>query len=121
MRIICTILFSLITTLAFSQEVGMASYYHNKFHGRKMANGQRYDKNLFTCAHRTYPFGTKLRLTNIKNGKSVKVTVTDRGPFVRYRVLDISLAAAQALGMKKSGVASIRIDVEKSSHRKDSL
>ena len=107
--------------IAYGQEIVKASYYHDKFHGRKMANGQRYDKNLFTCAHRTYPFGTKLKLTNIKNGKSVKVTVTDRGPFVRYRVLDISLAAAQALGMKKSGVASVRIDVEKSSHRKDSL
>lgn len=79
-----------------------------------MANGQRYDKNLLTCAHRTYPFGTKLKLTNMKNGKSVKVTVTDRGPFVRYRVLDISLAAAQALGMKKSGVAKVKIEVEES-------
>ena len=94
-----------------AQTDGRASYYHNSLHGRTMSNGQPYDRNKFTCAHRTLPFGTKLRITNQSNGKQVIVEVTDRGPFVRGRIIDLSYAAAREIGMIAAGVGSIRIEV----------
>lgn len=94
-----------------AQAHGRASYYSNALHGRKMSNGERYNKNNFTCAHRTLPFGTKLRVTNLRNGRQVIVRVTDRGPFVRGRIIDLSYAAAQAIGSISSGVASVKIEV----------
>lgn len=96
---------------ANAQQNGRASYYHNSLHGRTMSNGQPYDRNRLTCAHRTLPFGTKLRVTNQANGKQVIVEVTDRGPFVRGRVIDLSYAAAREIGMIATGVGSIRIEV----------
>ena len=76
-----------------------------------MSNGERYDRNAFTCAHRTLPFGTRLKITNPRNGKSVIVRVTDRGPFVRGRVVDLSYAAARELGTLASGVAYVKVEV----------
>lgn len=76
-----------------------------------MSNGERYDCNAFTCAHRTLPFGTRLRITNPRNGKSVIVRVTDRGPFVRGRVVDLSYAAARELGTIASGVAYVKVEL----------
>ena len=76
-----------------------------------MSNGERYDRNAFTCAHRTLPFGTRLRITNPRNGKSVIVRVTDRGPFVRGRVVDLSYAAARELGTLASGVAYVKVEL----------
>lgn len=96
-----------------AQSSGRASYYSNALHGRKMSNGERYNKNDFTCAHRTLPFGTKLRVTNMRNGKQVIVRVTDRGPFVRGRIVDLSYAAAHAIGSISAGVASVRIEILK--------
>lgn len=90
---------------------GRASYYHNSLHGRKMANGQRYNRDSMTCAHRTLPFGTKLRVTNPVNGNQVIVTVTDRGPYVRGRVIDLSYAAASRLGTLRTGVAMVQIEI----------
>ncbi|MDD7273060.1 MAG: septal ring lytic transglycosylase RlpA family protein [Prevotella sp.] len=90
---------------------GKASYYSNSLHGRKMSNGERYNRNDFTCAHRSLPFGTKLKVTNTKNGKSVVVRVTDRGPFHRSRVVDLSYAAAKEIGMVASGVGYIKVEV----------
>ncbi len=90
---------------------GKASYYHNSLHGRKMANGQRYNRDSLTCAHRTLPFGTRLLVTNPANGRQVVVKVTDRGPFVRSRVIDLSYAAATQLGTLRSGVAMVQIEV----------
>lgn len=90
---------------------GRASYYHNSLHGRRMANGQRYNRDSMTCAHRTLPFGTRLRVTNPINGRQVIVTVTDRGPYVRGRVIDLSYAAANRLGTIRSGVAMVRIEI----------
>ncbi|HEY6099884.1 MAG TPA: septal ring lytic transglycosylase RlpA family protein [Anaeromyxobacter sp.] len=90
--------------------VGVASFYGRKFHGRRTASGARYDMHAFTCAHRTAPFGTRLRVTDLETGRSVVVTVTDRGPFVRGRVVDVSLAAARALGMVERGVARVRLE-----------
>ena len=75
-----------------------------------MSNGERYDRNAFTCAHRTLPFGTRLKITNPRNGKSVIVRVTDRGPFVRGRVVDLSYAAARELGTLASGVAYVKVE-----------
>ena len=76
-----------------------------------MSNGERYDRNAFTCAHRTLPFGTRLKITNPRNGKSVIVRVTDRGPFVRGRVVDLSYAAARELGTIASGVAYVKVEL----------
>ena len=94
-----------------AQSDGKASYYSNGLHGRRMSNGERYDRNAFTCAHRTLPFGTRLRITNPRNGKSVIVRVTDRGPFVRGRVVDLSYAAARELGTIASGVAYVKVEL----------
>lgn len=90
---------------------GRASYYHNSLHGRKMANGQRYNRDSMTCAHRSLPFGTRLRVTNPMNGEQVIVKVTDRGPYVRGRVIDLSYAAARRLGTLRSGVAMVQIEI----------
>ncbi|WP_028897602.1 septal ring lytic transglycosylase RlpA family protein [Prevotella sp. HUN102] len=115
MKKIRTLLIVILTftgfTTSFAQTSGKASYYSNSLHGRKMSNGERYDRNDFTCAHRSLPFGTKLRVINTRNGQEVVVRVTDRGPFVRGRLIDLSYAAAKQIGMIASGVGSIRIEV----------
>jgi rare lipoprotein A len=90
---------------------GPASWYGDKFHGRRTANGERYDMNKLTAAHKTLPFGTKVRVTNRKNGKSVVVRINDRGPFVGNRVIDLSRGAAGAVGMIRSGVAPVIIEI----------
>ncbi|MCB2205000.1 septal ring lytic transglycosylase RlpA family protein [bacterium] len=90
---------------------GVASYYHNKFHGRKTANGERYNRRELTAAHRDYPFGTYVRVTSMQNGKSVIVRINDRGPFRKSRVIDLSRAAAEELEMIHDGLADVRIEV----------
>jgi rare lipoprotein A len=90
--------------------VGMASYYKS---GKITANGERFKPNGFTAAHRTLKFGTKLRVTNLRNGKSVVVRVNDRGPFIRGRVIDLSLGAARVIGLNKTGVAKVSFSVVK--------
>lgn len=102
---------NIFTLTIQAQSDGKASYYSNGLHGRRMSNGERYDRNAFTCAHRTLPFGTRLRITNPRNGKSVIVRVTDRGPFVRGRVVDLSYAAARELGTLASGVAYVKVEL----------
>ena len=102
---------NIFTLTIQAQSDGKASYYSNGLHGRKMSNGERYDRNAFTCAHRTLPFGTRLKITNPRNGKSVIVRVTDRGPFVRGRVVDLSYAAARELGTIASGVAYVKVEL----------
>nr|WP_244645664.1 septal ring lytic transglycosylase RlpA family protein [Salinarimonas ramus] len=88
-----------------------ASWYGPGFHGRKTANGERFDQNDLTAAHKTLPFGTQVRVTNVANGKSVVVRINDRGPFVRGREIDLSKGAAAAVGMLGSGVAQVRLEV----------
>ena len=88
-------------------EVGTASYYADKYHGKKTASGERYNMHEMTAAHRTLPFGSKVRVTNLNNSKSVVVRVNDRGPFVKGRLIDLSLAAARKLDMIRSGVARV--------------
>lgn len=94
----------------WGQEEGLASYYHNRFHGRKSASGQVHDKDDLVAAHRTYPFGTFLRITNLSNMKSIIVCVTDRGPHRRGRIIDVSSSAAELLGFKKKGLARVRVE-----------
>ncbi len=107
---------SLSMTIAHTEEYstsesGVAAYYSNVFQGRKTASGQRYDKNKMTAAHKTYPFGTKLKVTNQENGKSVEVTVNDRGPTTPGRVIDLSRSAANELGYLKKGLANVTLEV----------
>jgi rare lipoprotein A len=90
---------------------GIASYYGKGFHGRRTASGQRFDQYAMTAAHRTLRFGTRVRVTNLRNGRDVVVTVNDRGPFVHGRIIDLSRAAASRLGMLRSGVARVRVEV----------
>lgn len=89
---------------------GRASWYGGKFHGRRTANGERFDMDDLTAAHRTLPFGTKVRVTNARNGRSVVVRINDRGPFIGGRVIDLSRGAADAIGMVRTGVAPVRIE-----------
>ncbi|SDF80724.1 septal ring lytic transglycosylase RlpA family protein [Terriglobus roseus] len=94
-----------------SVEVGLASWYGPPYHNRQAANGQPYDQNAMTAAHRTLPMGTTVRVTNTATNQSVVVIITDRGPFVHGRVLDLSLAAAKATGVYRAGVTQVRIEV----------
>jgi rare lipoprotein A len=90
---------------------GLASWYGPGFHGRRSASGERFNQNALTAAHRSLPFGTRVQVTNLNNGQSVIVRINDRGPFVGGRVIDLSAAAARMLGMMRSGVAPVRLDV----------
>jgi len=92
-------------------ESGLASWYGHPYHGRKAANGETYDMDRMTAAHRTLPFGAMVEVENRDNGKSVKVRITDRGPFVDGRVIDLSRAAAQAIDMIGPGTARVRLRV----------
>jgi len=92
-----------------STQSGIASYYGYGA-GSQTASGQRFNPNAMTAAHRTLPFGTKVRVTNKRNGKTVVVTINDRGPFVRGRVIDLSTAAAGVIGMKSSGLAPVTVE-----------
>jgi rare lipoprotein A len=92
-------------------EVGWASWYGEKFHGRQTASGEVYDMYQLTAAHKTLPLGTLVMVTHLRNGNSVMVTVNDRGPFVRGRIIDLSYAAAQALRMVEEGVSKVRVEV----------
>ncbi len=89
----------------------VCSFYADKFQGRLTSNGEKYDKNKFTAAHKTLPFNTKLKVTNPDNGKSVIVRVNDRGPFVAGRDLDLSYAAAKKIGLVAHGVKKMKIEV----------
>lgn len=90
---------------------GKASYYADKYDGRKTASGETFDQDSFTAAHRTLAFGTKCRVTNLKNGKSVIVTINDRGPFIKGRVIDLSKSAAIEIDMVKDGVVEVEVEV----------
>ena len=87
-----------------------ASYYGPGFHGRRTASGRVFDQSDLTAAHRSWQFGTKVRVTNLRNGRNVVVTITDRGPYVRGRGLDLSVGAARVIGATGAGVVSVRLD-----------
>jgi rare lipoprotein A len=99
------------TTKVYYTKVGVASYYGESFHGRKTASGERYNKNKLTAAHPTLPFGTLVKVTNVKTGKWVIVKINDRGPYVGNRIIDVSYRAAKHLGMLNGkGIVRVRIE-----------
>jgi rare lipoprotein A len=91
-------------------ETGLASFYGKAHAGKRTANGERFNHRGFTAAHRTLAFGTIVRITNVRNGRSVKVAINDRGPRVKSRIVDLSAAAAEAIGVK-SGLVRVRLEV----------
>ena len=93
------------------RQVGTASWYGPGFHGRKTASGERFDQNKLTAAHRSLPLDTVVKVTNLDNGKAVKVEINDRGPYSGKRVIDLSRAAARELDMTDDGTARVRIEV----------
>ena len=110
-KIVLTTLTLLISFTALAQtERGKASYYSKSWSGRKTANGERLHHDSLTCAHKTYPFGTLLKVTNPVNGLSVIVKVTDRGPYVKGRVVDLSVRAAKELGILAQGIAPVIVE-----------
>lgn len=109
MRVILAALVLVVTTVSAVSQEGIASYYHE---GQRVAchNG-RFNPEAMTAAHRTLPCGTKIKVTNKRNGKSVLLTVNDRGPFIKGRIVDVSRAAARALGMISAGIAPVSLEV----------
>jgi rare lipoprotein A len=93
-----------------SAQVGMASYYRS---GKVTASGERFNPKGLTAAHRTLPFGTKVKVTNVRTGKAVVVRINDRGPFIRGRIIDLAYGAAHVVGLVRSGVAKVRLEILK--------
>ena len=92
-------------------QVGYASYYSHAHQGRRTASGERFDMDAMTAAHRTLPFGTRVRVTNLANGRHTIVRINDRGPFKKKRIIDLSYAAARELGAVKTGIVRVRVEV----------
>lgn len=115
------ILILLITTVGclplLAQERGMASFYSNKLHGRRMSNGERYHRDSLTCAHARFALGTLLKVTNLKNGKSVVVEVTDRCARHARRIIDLSMAAAKQLGIVEAGMGVVAVEKYRKKHQ----
>lgn len=102
---------------AQEEEFGLASYYSDDFHGRPTAYGDYYDKDKLTAAHKKYPYGSKIKVTRLDNNKSVTVTVTDKGPYIKGRVVDLSRRAADAIGLVADGVAQVKVELVSRSSR----
>ena len=120
--ILCCVILSLFLTACASgpishsdavgfEESGGASYYANKYQGRKTASGELFNQKAMTAAHKRLPFGTKVKVTNVDNGKSVVVRVNDRGPFVSGRIIDLSKSAFERIGNTRHGVIEVEIEV----------
>ena len=92
-------------------QIGIASYYGKKFHKKRTANGEIFNMYKVSAAHKSYPLGTKVRVTNLENGKSIKLVINDRGPFVKGRIIDLSYKAARKLDFVNQGTTKVRIDV----------
>ena len=90
-------------------DTGMASFYADKYVGRKTSNGEKFKQNKLTAAHKTLPFGTKVKVTNLSNGQSVKVRINDRGPFIQGRIIDLSKKAAKKIDLVNAGVTKVTI------------
>lgn len=104
----------ILESTAHEISTGVVSWYGGKFHGRKTASGEKYDKHELTAAHKSLPFGTKVKVTNIRNGKSVVVEINDRGPYAKSRVLDLSQAAFSEIGHTNTGVMQVEYEIMKS-------
>ncbi|MBK9013793.1 MAG: septal ring lytic transglycosylase RlpA family protein [Saprospiraceae bacterium] len=107
--------------LAQDEEFGLASYYSDLFHGKPTASGELYDKGKLTCAHKTYAFGTMLKVTRLDNNKSVQVKVTDRGPFISGRVVEISRAAADMIGLVQDGSTRVKVELVKQDQQAEAV
>lgn len=92
-------------------ETGVASYYADKYHGKQTASGEIFDMHALTAAHPNYKFGTRVKVTHLASNRSVTVRINDRGPFIKGRVIDLSLAAAKELQMVKSGIAQVKLEI----------
>lgn len=92
-------------------QVGLASWYGPKYQGRKTANGETFDMNKVSAAHKKLPLGSVVKVTNLKNGKTLIVRINDRGPYIRGRIIDLSRAAAEKLDMMKDGVVKVRVEL----------
>ncbi len=92
---------------------GIASFYDAKFQGRRTASGERFNNSALTAAHKSLPFGSLVKVTNVRNSKSVVVRINDRGPYVRGRVIDLSKAAAKKIGLSRTGTARVKLEVLK--------
>jgi rare lipoprotein A len=97
---------------AANVQEGEASYYSDKLDGNKTASGETYDKNALTAAHRSLPFGTRVKVTYLKTGKSVEVVINDRGPHAKNRIIDLSGAAAREIGLIKAGHGKIKLEIQ---------
>lgn len=107
-----SLVLSLLVLPLFAQiQTGKASFYADKFEGVSTASGEKYKHNKLTGAHKTLPFGTKVRVTNIENDKSVEVVINDRGPYVEDRIIDLSREAAEQLGFINKGLAQVKLEV----------
>lgn len=104
-------LFAVIIFPASTEETGYASWYGGKFQGRKTANGEIFDTNQLTAAHKTLPFGSIVKVLNLENGKTVTVRINDRGPFIEGRIIDLSRAAAEEIGMLGTGIAMVKLEI----------
>lgn len=104
-------LYCLILPLSAQVQTGKASFYADKFEGAYTASGEKYKHNKLTAAHKTLPFGTKVRVTNLGNSQSVEVTINDRGPYVEDRIIDLSKEAAEQLGFINKGLADVKVEV----------
>jgi rare lipoprotein A len=111
LTLIILVLFIGLNLLIGQTSEGIATYYDDKFNGSPTANGEIFDQNKLTAAHRSLSFGTVVKVTNLQNKKSVVVTINDRGPFVDSRLIDLSKSAASALGFIEQGVAKVRIEI----------
>ena len=111
--LILTVLFLQISCGNYTTEKGKASYYSDKYEGRKTANGEKFRQNKMTAAHKTLPFGTKVKVVNLTNGKRVKVRINDRGPFVPGRIIDLSKRAAKKIDMINAGVVNVEMRYRK--------
>ena len=105
--------FSLTSCSQKVTQTGKASYYDSKFNGRRTASGAKFRNSKLTAAHRSIPFGTKVKVTNLKNGKTVKVRINDRGPFVSGRILDLSRRAARRIDMVDDGVGTVKLEYKR--------
>ncbi len=111
MKSALTLILLFISLLCYSQKKGKASYYADKFEGRKTASGEVYKSKKLTAAHKTLPFGTKVKVTNLANNKSVIVIINDRGPFTKGRIIDLSKSAAQKIDGIRDGIMDVKIEV----------
>lgn len=104
-----TVCLCLLASKLSAQQKGKATFYSDRFHGKKTSSGKPYHRDSLTCAHRTFPIGTLLEVTNTDNGNKVIVEVTDRGPYTRGKIIDLSYAAAHKLGIIRRGVGTVEL------------